>query len=197
MAGYWAERLLWASLTGYDEELMCSHTFRDPERSHQMRYSWLLTILCLLYVVPAHGGDHYGELLRADHPVGWWRFEGTGEDQWRDHSGSEHHAQLRGNVRADVAGPRPSEYPDFTAGNIGAAFPKGPNFLVVSDSGDASVLDFGRGDAITLEAWVQMEGQRPVVIRTSSVKAAPGTAGSQPITRTTPCGWPMKPPGRC
>ena len=126
-----------------------------------MRYSWLLTLVCLFYVVPAYGDDNYGELLRADRPVGWWRFEGTGEEQWRDHSGSEHHAQLRGIVTAGVAGPRPSEYPDFAPENIGAAFPKGPNFLVVSDAGDASDLDFGAGDAITLEAWVQMEGRLP------------------------------------
>ncbi|MCA9080175.1 MAG: DUF1553 domain-containing protein [Planctomycetaceae bacterium] len=109
----------------------------------------------------SQAADPYAELIQADAPVAWWRFSGDGEAAWQDASGNGFHGVVRGRVESAIAGPRPSEYPDFAADNTAAKFSKGPNYLVVSDSGDVSLLDFAKGDAITMEAWVQLEGPLP------------------------------------
>lgn len=122
-----------------------------------LRLSGLLgSFLLTLATLPAEDRD--AEIVQSDRPVAWWRFEGTDTERLRDHSGNQLHATQQGKIGWEIAGPRPSEYPDFAAGNQGANFPKGKNYLVVSDPGDNSLLDFANGDAITLEAWVRLEG---------------------------------------
>ncbi len=72
---------------------------------------------------------------------------------------AEETAPLRshGGVHRDVPGPRPPTYPDFEAGNTAVKLDGTGAHLSVEDSGPQSPYDFSNGDAITLEAWVQVE----------------------------------------
>lgn len=72
---------------------------------------------------------------------------------------AEETAPLRshGGVHRDVPGPRPPTYPDFEAGNTAVKLDGTGAHLSIEDSGPQSQYDFENGDAITLEAWVQVE----------------------------------------
>lgn len=98
-----------------------------------------LGIVCLASVV--HGTDN------DSRPVASWRF------------GTEEISKLRphGGVDRDQAGPRPPEFPDFPAGNTAVRLDGQGARFVVPDPGPASDFDFTNGDAITLQAWVNME----------------------------------------
>ena len=58
----------------------------------------------------------------------------------------------RGNIQRDQAGPRPPEFPEFAENNTAVRVDGG--HLSVPDTGPDSDYDFGNGDAVTLEAWV-------------------------------------------
>lgn len=72
--------------------------------------------------------------------------------------GAEETSQLRshGGVHRDVPGPRPPDYPDFDAGNTAIKLDGNGAYFAVEDTGAQSPYDFTNGDAITLEAWVQV-----------------------------------------
>ena len=107
----------------------------------------------------AHGADarNYRELLLADKPVAYWRFDNLDECC----TPSETHEALRANAGANVslteAGPRPPAFPLFPEENTAADFTgyARDTYLRVKDPGAKSVFDFENGDTITLEAWVQ------------------------------------------
>ncbi|MCA9123589.1 MAG: DUF1553 domain-containing protein [Planctomycetaceae bacterium] len=63
-----------------------------------------------------------------------------------------------GNVKRDQAGPRPPEFPDFSADNTAVRVDGG--YLMVPDPGPNSDFDFTNGDTITIEAWVNPAGIR-------------------------------------
>ena len=63
-------------------------------------------------------------------------------------------------VHRDVPGPRPPDYPDFDLGNTAVKLDGKGARLTVADSGPQSRFDFTVGDAITLEAWVQVDDIR-------------------------------------
>jgi mono/diheme cytochrome c family protein len=65
-----------------------------------------------------------------------------------------------GGVQRDVPGPRTPEYPGFDRGNTAIRLDGAGARLELADPGSGSVYDFTNGDAITLEAWVQVEGQK-------------------------------------
>lgn len=67
-------------------------------------------------------------------------------------------AVAKGGVQRDVPGPRPPMYPDFERTNTAVRFDGAGAHLALADPGAASAFDFTNGDAITLEAWVQVEG---------------------------------------
>ena len=106
-----------------------------------------------------HGADarSYRELLLADKPVAYWRFDSIEECC----TSSETDAALRANAGDKVslleAGPRPPQFPLFPDENTAADFSGYPRdtYLRVKDPGAKSVFDFENGDTITLEAWVQ------------------------------------------
>lgn len=80
-------------------------------------------------------------------PVAHWRF------------GTEETAKLtpHGGVHRDQPGPRPPEFPDFDSGNTAVKLDgKGARF-VLADPGPSSDFDFIQGDAITIQAWVNMD----------------------------------------
>ncbi|MCA9054638.1 MAG: hypothetical protein KDA75_12425, partial [Planctomycetaceae bacterium] len=85
----------------------------------------------------------------------------------------------QGKVETDIAGPRPSEYPDFDPANTAVRIPSGKNYLSLDDPGDGSVLDFTNGDSITLAAWVRwdepLKGAYPYIIGKGRTHSGPGT----------------------
>ena len=63
-------------------------------------------------------------------------------------------ATIQGDVKFDQAGPRPPEYPDFSASNRSVKISK-TGYLAIPDPGTSSPYDFENGHNITLEAWVK------------------------------------------
>lgn len=61
-----------------------------------------------------------------------------------------------GGVHRDVPGPRPPEFPDFDANNTAVRLDGNGAHFTFPDLGPSSPLDFTNGDAITLEAWVNL-----------------------------------------
>jgi len=76
--------------------------------------------------------------------------------------GSEETSRLEpvGGVHRDVPGPRPPLYPDFEVDNTAVKLDGQGARLVLADPGEQSPFDFTNGDAITLEAWVQVDSLR-------------------------------------
>ncbi|MES2788051.1 MAG: DUF1549 domain-containing protein, partial [Planctomycetota bacterium] len=128
--------------------------------------------------------------------------------------GTEESTPLRshGTVLRDVAGPRPPRYPDFEAGNTAIKLDGSGAHLSFEDTGAQSPFDFQQGDAITIEAWVQVEelrsGENVYIIgkgRTGSrgfaadnqnwalrVRETRGTAGLSFLFATAPVSGAMK-----
>ncbi len=65
--------------------------------------------------------------------------------------------QSHGSVHRDVPGPRPPEFPDFESGNTAIRLDGRGAYLSFEDDGVGSPFDFSGGDAIALEAWVQVD----------------------------------------
>ena len=76
--------------------------------------------------------------------------------------GAEEETQLtpHGNILRDQAGPRPPEFPDFSKSNTAVRLDGKSAYFSVTDPGPDSDFDFTNGDAITLEAWVKVDGIR-------------------------------------
>ncbi|MFM9000711.1 MAG: DUF1553 domain-containing protein, partial [Opitutia bacterium] len=68
--------------------------------------------------------------------------------------------QAEGQVTPAQPGPRRPDYPGFAQSNRAVRFDGRGSRLVVEDPGKESVFDFTNGDAITLEAWVKLDGIR-------------------------------------
>ena len=107
----------------------------------------------------AHGADGYRELLLADKPIAYWRFDTIEECC----TPNETHESLRANAGEKVslleAGPRPPKFPAFSEENTAADFTgyERDTYLRVKDPGAQSEFDFENGDTITMEAWVQCQ----------------------------------------
>ena len=73
-----------------------------------------------------------------------------------------------GNVQRDQPGPRPPEYPGFDSTNTAIRLDGKGAHLVLEKPAKGGPFDFGKGDSITLEAWVQLShlgrGANPYVI---------------------------------
>ena len=84
-----------------------------------------------------------------------------------------------GGVHRDVPGPRPPVYPDFEVDNTAVKLDGRGARLTFADPGTQSPFDFANGDAITLEAWVQVNEIRPgenVYVVSKGRTATPGFA---------------------
>ena len=112
---------------------------------------WAKRTIILLAVTPiAMWADAYSEKVLADKPVAYWRFSDAKSPAVKSAVG-----ELTGQLnQALPAGPRPLYYPDFSTDNKSMSFDGSGQFLGVTDPGKGSVLDFAKGDSITLEAWV-------------------------------------------
>ena len=69
-------------------------------------------------------------------------------------------AVVVGTVQRDAPGPRPPLFPDFDSYNTALRLDGNGGHLALADPGEGSALDFTNGDALTLEAWVQVDGFR-------------------------------------
>lgn len=119
------------------------------------------TIAALLLVSIAaavvHADQSYVDMVKADQPVAWWRFEEESAGDIRSEFNAELFAGKRvGSVSQNRKGPAGKAYPLFGAKNR-AAFWAGSSYFRVTDPGDKSLLDFQQGDAITIEAWVNSD----------------------------------------
>ncbi|HUG68811.1 MAG TPA: LamG-like jellyroll fold domain-containing protein, partial [Pirellulaceae bacterium] len=83
-------------------------------------------------------------------PVARWDFGAEEATRLASHGG----------VQRDQAGPRPPEFPDFAKDNTAVQLDGKGAYLSVEDPGPNSRFDFSNGDAITLEAWVKLDGLR-------------------------------------
>jgi hypothetical protein len=139
-------------------------------------------ILLFLATLPASAADPtYRELLLADRPAAYWRFDTIEECC----TPNETHESLRANAGEKVslleAGPRPPEFPAFSEENSAADFTgyERDTYLRVKDPGAHSEFDFENGDTITMEAWVQCRSiadGRNVYIVGKGRTGLPGTA---------------------
>lgn len=80
-------------------------------------------------------------------PVARWDFAAEEATQLQPH----------GSVLRDTPGPRSPEYPDFSTDNTAIKLDGKGSYFSFEDAGVQSPFDFTIGDAITLEAWVQVE----------------------------------------
>ncbi len=112
--------------------------------------------------------------LSAERPVSRrWDFGAEETTPLRSHRG----------VHRDVPGPRSPDYPDFEANNTAVKLDGSGAYLSFEDPGAKSDFDFTNGDAITLEAWVQVEdlhaGENLYVIGKGRTGAAGVAADNQ------------------
>jgi len=73
--------------------------------------------------------------------------------------GTEESAPIvpHGNIKRDQDGPQPPEFPDFEPGNTAVHLDGKGAYFAIADPGEHSPYDFGNGDAITMEAWVDVD----------------------------------------
>ncbi len=108
--------------------------------------------------------------LAASAPVARWDF--GEEDVSR--------AVAVGGVQRDVPGPRPPEFPDFERNNTAVRLSGDGARYTLADPGAASAFDFTNGDALTLEAWVKVDGEpgtQNVYVIGKGRTGSPGFAG--------------------
>ncbi|MCB1103036.1 MAG: hypothetical protein KDL10_11765, partial [Kiritimatiellae bacterium] len=99
--------------------------------------------------------DAYAEIVRQDAPVAWWRFDKVNGEPVANAGGDGKLSAVPHGALKTAEGPRPSEYPDFSATNEAVRIPTGKNYFVVDDPDNT--LAFRQGEAITLEAWVRID----------------------------------------
>jgi hypothetical protein len=104
---------------------------------------------------PPAAGGRYEQVVRADEPVVWWRFEdsrGAGISPEGDLVPCKKH----GNIVFGAAGPAAPQFPLFSQTNRAVTLTP-PAYLAYADPGAGSWFDFGPGDSLTIEAWVRPE----------------------------------------
>ncbi len=124
------------------------------------RLTVLLAVICFGWQLPAGSmeakeRDRYTVEVSRDKPVAWWRFNTT-SSPFVSRGSAQLPARATKSVEAGIPGPRPRFYPLFDSANLSVGL-SGSDHLVISDPGENSPLDFTNGDAITLEAWVQLK----------------------------------------
>ncbi len=96
--------------------------------------------------------------------------------RWDFGEESNSRAVAVGDVQRDVPGPRPPTFPDFERNNTAIRLAGGAH-LALADTDLGGVFDFTNGDAITLEAWVLVEGHNTSDNLYVIGKGRTGTAG--------------------
>lgn len=83
--------------------------------------------------------------------VARWDFDGKDPVKLVSHGG----------MKAGVPGPAAPEFPDFAKGNKAVRLDGKGARLMLPDTGKDSRFKFRKGDPITLEAWVKLDGRKP------------------------------------
>lgn len=104
---------------------------------------------------PAAAGGRYEQIVRADQPVAWWRFEDS-RGAAISSEGDFIVSKKYGDIRFGVAGPTAPQFPLFSQTNRAVALLSSA-YLAYADPGAGSLFDFGPGDSLTIEAWVRPE----------------------------------------
>lgn len=120
---------------------------------------WCLSVLCATLTAAAAEKVPFTNLVAADQPVVWWRCEASKDAVTAVSAPSSFAAisgRLMGAVKTGVEGPRPPTFPTFSEDNKAIEFKGDGASLRFADPGDNSPLDFQNGDAITMEAWVNV-----------------------------------------
>ncbi len=98
----------------------------------------------------------WSRLVKEDAPVLWWNFDGEKPNQpvtlGKD---AIPKLQVVGEIKVDQPGPRQSVSPLFAAENKSIEMTSKVGVIKVTDPGENSLIDFDKGDAITIEAWVK------------------------------------------
>jgi hypothetical protein len=111
-----------------------------------MSHQWIQTAIVVLIL-----NSHCQQALCVDPPVSVrWDFGAEETTPLKPHGG----------VHRDIPGPRPPDYPDFQPGNTAVRLEGSGAHLSIDDPGSNSPFDFTNGDAMTLEAWVQVDDLR-------------------------------------
>jgi len=108
------------------------------------------------------GRDRYGEIVRADSPVAYWRFSDSLSDPVKNVAADgESSLSLIPHLHSlkSIAGPVPTSFPLFSSSNLAVSLREPQSYFTLADPGDKSPLDFDNGDEITLEAWVNPVSQ--------------------------------------
>ena len=104
---------------------------------------------------PSAGSSRWSKLIEVDGPELHWSFDGkTAHAAASSVSDDVPAGTVAGALKFGVPGPvrRDSRY--FSAGNLAAEFPGSGSAIKVKDPGEKSLLDFDKGDSLTIEAWV-------------------------------------------
>jgi hypothetical protein len=115
----------------------------------------------------------YPETILGDKPAAYWRLNDESGKAIRNFAPGSNAEVLNGSASGRVALRQPAQenaaFPEFEPDSTSAAFgDKETGFIRVKDPGASSPLDFGKGDAVTLEAWVFLnqikDGQQIYVV---------------------------------
>jgi hypothetical protein len=127
-------------------------------------------LLLFLAASPLSAAPAYRELILADKPAAYWRFDSIEECCTSSETDEALRANAGDKVSLAEAGPRPPAFPNFAEENTAADFSgySRDTHLRVKDTGEKSVLRFAKGETITMEAWVQVpkltDGQQVYIV---------------------------------
>lgn len=98
----------------------------------------------------------WSKIVKEDAPILWWRFDGEKRNQPVTFGKDEiPKQQVVGEIKVGQPGPRRSVSPLFAAENKSIEITSKVGVIKVADPGEKSLIDFDKGDAITIEAWVK------------------------------------------
>jgi len=116
--------------------------------------SLIASLVCASFVSAQESA--WSKLVKEDAPVLWWNFDGDKPTQPLTF-GKNAIPTLNpvGEIKVAQPGPRRSVSPLFAADNQSVEITSKVGVIKVIDPGEKSLIDFDKGDAITIEAWVK------------------------------------------
>ncbi len=117
------------------------------------------TLCCASADLFAGEAGNYPELVLADEPVVYWRFNESAESKIVNRAelaANEFRfdGTVVGRVLTERLGPESPSFPLFGEHNRAVGFSAKNSYIRIEDTGEESLLDFDVGDSITIEAWV-------------------------------------------
>lgn len=118
----------------------------------------LLASLVMTWIFPfaSHAQERtWAKLVQEDAPVLWWSFDGDHPALPAILEGETPESTVAGDVKFGEQGPARSDSAFFASGNRSMEITPKAGVIKVTDPGEKSLVDFDKGDAITIEAWVK------------------------------------------